>query len=87
VGYYRRQAHDPLTLCSASHVMLTVVHFLIWVAAYGGVGGTGPSDVSVRQTDDIILSLVVLSGWISLLYFARGLQVGDMLLDVVLART
>ncbi|GAX79471.1 hypothetical protein CEUSTIGMA_g6912.t1 [Chlamydomonas eustigma] len=73
-GYYSRQCSDPVTLMMMLHLWLSVVHFTVWASSYGGVNGTGPSQVRVQEFDDVIVSLIALSGWSSMLYFSRGLQ-------------
>jgi hypothetical protein len=44
-GYYSRQYSDPITLVMMLHLWLSVVHFTVWAASYGGVNGSGPSQV------------------------------------------
>ncbi len=35
-----------------------------------------PPQVQVQEFDDVIVSLMALTGWAALLYFCRGVQVG-----------
>lgn len=74
-GYYRRQLRDPTTVMMLSHQLLTLVHFITWASAYGGIEGSGPSDTRVKEFDDIVISIMGLAGWCSMLYFTRGCQV------------
>ncbi|KAG1674298.1 hypothetical protein FOA52_013487 [Chlamydomonas sp. UWO 241] len=73
-GYGRTQASDPITLVVMFHLVATVVHFITWAASYGGTGGAGPSSMRVQEFDDVLLSLVCLTGWGAMVYFARGLR-------------
>lgn len=73
-AYLSRQLRDPITFVMASHLLLTIIHFITWEITYG-VDGTGPDSQSIRTFDDVIVSLMILTGWISLWYFARGTQV------------
>lgn len=50
------------------------MHFITWASAYGGVGGSGPSSTRTAEFDDVVLSMMALSGWTSVLYYARGFQ-------------
>ncbi len=59
----------------ACHLLLTLIHFITWASAYGGVRGPGPGSAKVAEFDDIIVSLMSLAGWTSVLYFARGVEV------------
>ena len=45
-GYYGKQLKDPITLVTLLHLVLTLVHFIVWASTYGGVNGNGPSNVS-----------------------------------------
>ena len=45
-GYYGKQLHDPITLVMLLHLILTLLHFIVWASTYGGVNGNGPSNVS-----------------------------------------
>jgi hypothetical protein len=38
---------------------------------YGGVGGAGPASRAVREFDDVVVSLMGLSGWLAVIYFFR----------------
>uniref|UniRef100_A0A7S0RFC8 Ion transport domain-containing protein n=1 Tax=Chlamydomonas leiostraca TaxID=1034604 RepID=A0A7S0RFC8_9CHLO len=71
-GYYVRQAADPITVLALAHQLLTFIHFITWVSAYGGIDGDGPSDTRVQEFDDIIVSLMALSGWTCMMYYTRG---------------
>mmetsp|Transcript_1453 Transcript_1453/g.3191 ORF Transcript_1453/g.3191 Transcript_1453/m.3191 type:complete len:1024 (-) Transcript_1453:1638-4709(-) len=84
-GYFRRQAADPILFVMSLHILLTFVHFITWASTYGGVDGSGPDKVHVQEFDDVIVSLIGLSGWGSLLYFARGFQTTGQL-QVLLER-
>lgn len=75
VSYYRRQAADPSTVIMVVHIMLTFTHFITWASTYGAVDGHGPHSANVREFDDIVVSLMALTGWFAMLYFARGAQV------------
>ena len=44
-AYYMRQLADPITLIMLLHLVLTVVHFIVWASSYGGVNGSGPKQV------------------------------------------
>ena len=45
-GYYGKRLHDPITLVMLLHLILTLVHFIVWASSYGGVNGNGPIKVS-----------------------------------------
>lgn len=68
---------DPIQFVHVFHHSATLVHFVIWASTYGGVGGGGPGGDSVRllEFDDVVVSLMALSGWVSMLYYSRGVQV------------
>lgn len=74
-GYIRRMLKDPVMFVILFHIFATFVHFITWASSYGGVNGGGPtSNIRVAEFDDVVMSMVGLSGWLSLLYFARGYQ-------------
>jgi hypothetical protein len=54
-----RKLADPITLLLATHILLTLIHFITWASSYGGVDGAGPSNPKARQFDDIIISAMV----------------------------
>jgi hypothetical protein len=39
--------------------------------SYGGVGGPGPASKSVKEFDDVVVSMMGLSGWLAVIYFFR----------------
>lgn len=82
-GYAKRLLHDPISFVHAFHVVTTLVHFVTWAAAYGGVGGRGPRNVRVAEFDDVVVSGMALSGWLSVLYYARGFQATGQLMVLV----
>eukprot|EP00198_Chlamydomonas_reinhardtii_P002422 XP_001691758.1 transient receptor potential ion channel protein [Chlamydomonas reinhardtii] len=75
-GYVKRMIQDPIQFVHVFHHSATLVHFVIWASTYGGVGGGGPGGDSVRllEFDDVVVSLMALSGWVSMLYYSRGVQ-------------
>ncbi|KAJ9514736.1 hypothetical protein QJQ45_028386, partial [Haematococcus lacustris] len=95
-GYLHRKLADPVTLLMASHKLLTITHFVTWWGGVGsgrvglggplrmaGWGGPGPSSASVQQFDDIVVALMLLAGWTSLLFYARGVEAAGQLAVVL----
>ncbi|WIA19587.1 hypothetical protein OEZ85_005527 [Tetradesmus obliquus] len=68
-----RMLEDPWLFIWHLHLLLTCMHFLIWVSSYGWIGGPGPKSMQVREFDDVIVSMMGLSGWLAVIYFFRGL--------------
>ncbi|KAF8062894.1 TRPV6 [Scenedesmus sp. PABB004] len=69
-----RMVEDPWLFVWHLHLLLTLLHFIIWVASYGFVGGRGPHDIGVAELDDVVVSMMGLSGWLAVIYFFRGLR-------------
>lgn len=82
-GYIRRMFKDPISFILLFHIFATFVHFITWASAYGGVNGHGPKNMRVAEFDDVVVSMVGLSGWLSMLYFARGYQPLGQLMAVL----
>ncbi|MEW5311092.1 MAG: hypothetical protein WDW38_002835 [Sanguina aurantia] len=76
-AYLMRQLRDPITLVMACHLFLTITHFITWEVMHAA-DGTGPGSADVSTFDDIIVSLMILTGWVSLWYFARGSQAAGL---------
>jgi hypothetical protein len=70
----KRMLDDPWLFVWHLHLVLTLIHFVLWVSTYGGVGGPGPASPAVRAFDDIVLAMMGLSGWLAVVYFFRGCQ-------------
>ena len=85
-GYLKRCLRDPISFVMLFHLAATFTHFITWASAYGGVeGGAAELKASrrVAEFDDVVVSLMGLSGWLALLYFARGSQATGQLVVVL----
>ncbi|KAI8467692.1 MAG: hypothetical protein J3K34DRAFT_32028 [Monoraphidium minutum] len=71
---FMRMLSDPWLFIWHTHLALTFMHFITWQTTYGGVGGSGPASRSVREFDDVVVSLMGLSGWLAVIYFFRGFK-------------
>jgi hypothetical protein len=43
-----RMLEDPWLFIWHLHLLLTCMHFLIWISSYGWIGGSGPKSIQVR---------------------------------------
>jgi hypothetical protein len=43
-----RMLEDPWLFIWHLHLLLTFIHFLIWISSYGWIGGSGPKSTQVR---------------------------------------
>ncbi|GBF97002.1 hypothetical protein Rsub_09799 [Raphidocelis subcapitata] len=82
---FARMLSDPWLFIWHTHLFLTFVHFITWQTTYGGVGGPGPASRAVKEFDDVVVSLMGLSGWLAVIYFFRGFKATGRL-AVVLER-
>ncbi|KAG2493527.1 hypothetical protein HYH03_008341 [Edaphochlamys debaryana] len=82
-GYLKRMVRDPIQFVHVFHNCATLVHFVIWASCYGGVGGSGSTNVKLIEFDDVVVSLMALSGWMSVLYYSRGHQSVGQLMVIV----
>ncbi|GFR48585.1 hypothetical protein Agub_g10488 [Astrephomene gubernaculifera] len=82
-GYLKRMMRDPIQFVHVFHNTATMVHFVIWAARYGGQGGSGTTNLRLLEFDDVVVSLMVLSGWMSVLYYSRGYQAVGQLMVLV----
>jgi hypothetical protein len=44
-----RMLEDPWLFIWHLHLLLTFIHFLIWISSYGWIGGNGPKSIQVRR--------------------------------------
>jgi hypothetical protein len=42
-----RMLEDPWLFIWHLHLLLTFIHFLIWISSYGWIGGKGPKSIQV----------------------------------------
>ncbi|KXZ41393.1 hypothetical protein GPECTOR_497g455 [Gonium pectorale] len=82
-GYLKRMMRDPIQFVHVFHNCATLVHFVVWASCYGGVGGSGSTNLRLLEFDDVVVSLMALSGWASVLYYARGYQAVGQLMVLV----
>lgn len=75
-GYMKRMARDPIQLVHVFHNCATLLHFIIWATCVDGLDSAVTFNVLLLEFDDIVVSLMALSGWGSVLYYARGHPVG-----------
>ena len=63
---------DPWLFVWHLHLLLTFTHFITWLSSYGGgvTGYAGPSE-GIAVFDDVIVSLMGLTGWLAVIYFFR----------------
>ena len=73
-GGFQRMLSDPWLFIWHTHLFLTFVHFVTWQTTYGGVHGPGPASRAVKEFDDVVVSLMGLTGWLAVIYFFRGFQ-------------
>jgi hypothetical protein len=69
-GSYR-MLEDPWLFVWHLHLLVTFTHFILWASTYGWIGGPGPSSMDVKALDDILVSMMGLSGWLAVVYFFR----------------
>jgi hypothetical protein len=63
---------DPWLFVWHLHLFVTIIHFITWISSYDYFGAdSGPSSYSVRAFDDIIVSMMGLTGWLAVVYFFR----------------
>lgn len=68
---FARMVSDPWLFIWHTHLFLTFVHFITWQTTYGGVHGPGPASRAVKEFDDVVVSLMGLTGWLAVIYFFR----------------
>ncbi|GIL76046.1 hypothetical protein Vretimale_5686 [Volvox reticuliferus] len=71
-GYLKRMVRDPIQFVHLFHNCATLVHFIIWATSFDGVNGSATHNVRLLEFDDVVVSLMALSGWGSVLYYSRG---------------